>query len=499
MDDAKGKDTDPTTSISGDLGRLLEERERLEQILQKKFQKVITVVFTDLKGSTSLADEQGNLAARLLIKQHNDIVFPVIERNSGVLVKTMGDGTLSWFAKAHDAVRAGMQIQAEVAEYNRTKSPKIPIQIRIGMHTGEGLVEKNDIFGDVVNVASRFESQANPGEVYLSEETYNAIEDKGEFHVRYLKNAALKGKKEEFRIFKAFWDPAEIESDKASMKSYTVEEASTSAILTSSGSHKFAKTSTQIAAETVRPTPTIVMEGVDRRKKVIPLTKDVMGIGRAPDSDIVLEETYCSRHHAQITLEDGQYYLEDLESKIGVSVNGERISRHKLKSGDEILLGEIRLTFVEPHESAKSEPVFGDAEATVVMGIMRSFKLVVRQPTGELTEYPIASDEKILGRLDTADVTLNDNVVSRKHARVWAEGGKAFIEDLGSHNGTLVDGTLIPKGEAAELKENCTIQIGTFRMTVLNALDKASPSLFTPPESKTIADKVKGFWDKGKK
>lgn len=206
------KDTNKPKSIS--LDELLEQRERLEEILQKKFTRVITVMFTDMKGSTALAATQGDVVSRVMIKKHNEIVLPLIEKNKGVLVKTMGDGTLSYFENPEAAVRAAIEIQTGIDEYNRTKKPSTPILVRIGMNTGTGIVEKNDIFGDVVNVASRFESSAEPTEICISENTYDSLPDKKEFYCQCIKTAPLKGKEGFFKIFKVFWKQEEIEQDK---------------------------------------------------------------------------------------------------------------------------------------------------------------------------------------------------------------------------------------------------------------------------------------------
>jgi adenylate cyclase len=203
-------------NVSGndlDVDNLIEQRERLDKVFQDKFTKLITVMFTDLKGSTSIAESQGDFASRSMIKQHNDIVFPAIKSANGILVKTMGDGTMSYFTSAQEAVRSAAQIQKGIDDFNLKKTLPNPILIRVGIHTGKGIVEQNDIFGDVVNVASRFESSANPGEIYLSEDTYNALTDKSEIYCRFIKTTTLKGKKEPFNIYKAFWNPKEIELD----------------------------------------------------------------------------------------------------------------------------------------------------------------------------------------------------------------------------------------------------------------------------------------------
>jgi len=201
-------------SKSDELEKYLEEREKLDAVFNDKFTKVLTVVFTDLKGSTTIAETEGDLVSRMLIKYQNDILLPAIKDNSGVFIKSIGDGTLSYFEQAQDAVRASVRIQKGMDELNMSKKFKTTVLMRIGMHTGKCIVEQNDIAGDVVNTASRFESAATPGDIYLSEDTYNALSDKGEIYCRFVKQVSLKGKKDAYNAYKAFWNPREIELDK---------------------------------------------------------------------------------------------------------------------------------------------------------------------------------------------------------------------------------------------------------------------------------------------
>jgi len=193
-----------------DIEKFLEERRKMDAAFEEKFTKVLTVMFTDLKGSTSIAETEGDLGTRMMLKHHDEIVMPAIKENNGALVKSIGDGTLSHFPTAQDGVRAAVRIQRELTKFNATKTLKIPIQIRIGLHTGKVITEKKgDILGDVVNTASRFESTAAAGEIYFSEETYNALSDKDETFCKFIKMATLKGKKEPVKVFKAYWDPNE--------------------------------------------------------------------------------------------------------------------------------------------------------------------------------------------------------------------------------------------------------------------------------------------------
>lgn len=214
-----------TRGETPDIESYLDERARMDSLFKEKFTKIITVMFTDLKGSTTITETQGDLATRIMLKQHNDALKPIISSNNGILVKTMGDGTMSYFPDAQSAVIAAKQFQEAIDSMNLEKKFSAPILVRIGINTGEGIVEKNDIYGDVVNVASRFESSAEAGEIYISESTYNAMADKTAVYCRFIKTTTLKGKKEPFKIYKVFWKEDEIETDKEAVVTGQITES----------------------------------------------------------------------------------------------------------------------------------------------------------------------------------------------------------------------------------------------------------------------------------
>ena len=421
-------------------------------------------MFTDLKGSTSLAEEEGDMAVRLMIKHHNDILFRVIEECRGTLVKTMGDGTMSYFEEAQNALHSAVKIQESIDKLNAQEESKIPIQIRIGLHTGTGIVEKSDIFGDVVNVASRFETLANPGEIYFSEETFNALRDKEEIYCRFIKTSKLKGKKEPYKVFKAFWKEEEIEEDKS---------ISISLVIQRSG----------------------------REKKVIPVKEEEMTIGRTGENDITLDEPYLSRRHARLFLEGGSYFIEDLKSKIGVIVNGKKISKIQLKNGDEIRLSSVRITFVEgPREKAKEtddEKAMAavDSDATVVHALEPMHKLVTISKNGEIMEHAIPKEGLMIGRSQTSEVKLEDKMASRSHAKIWDAMGRIIIEDLGSNNGTFLDERRIKKGQKVEVHEKQVIKIVSYRLLVVDRMQKVDQSLFANAKF-SVTQKIKRFWRK---
>jgi adenylate cyclase len=130
--------------------------------------RLAAVLAADMVGYSRLmeVDETGTLAR---LKTHRiELIDPVIERNRGRIIKTTGDGMLVEFLSVADAVLCAGEIQRRMARRNTDVSPARWIQFRIGINLGDVIVEKNDIFGDGVNVAARLEMLADPGGICVS-------------------------------------------------------------------------------------------------------------------------------------------------------------------------------------------------------------------------------------------------------------------------------------------------------------------------------------------
>jgi class 3 adenylate cyclase len=208
----------PGTTPAGDtggIGALLDQRAEIERLVRDRYTRRLTVMFTDLSGSTALAEAQGDIASRALLKRYHDIVGSAVAAHAGTFIKTIGDGALAYFQHAFDGVQAATKIQAAMDEYNVESRNKTAVLVRIGLHTGDVILDGADIFGDTVNTASRFESSASPGEILISKASYDAIEDKSTVYCRYAREVSLKGKKETFQAYRVFWNPAEIERERS--------------------------------------------------------------------------------------------------------------------------------------------------------------------------------------------------------------------------------------------------------------------------------------------
>lgn len=188
-----------------DIEKILAERRKIDEILKSEFTRKVTIMFTDIKGSTSFYEQRGDLDGRMMVHRHNELVMPQIEANKGVLIKTIGDATMSRYEDPADGVRAAMQIQQKLREHNKTSAVGEQIHVRIGLNTGMGIVEEKDVFGDVVNVAARVESLADGGEIFVTEDTYREVKNNDEFIFRFADAAQVRGKKEALKAYRLVW------------------------------------------------------------------------------------------------------------------------------------------------------------------------------------------------------------------------------------------------------------------------------------------------------
>src|SRR5204862_797608 len=150
------------------LQELLEARAQAEQELEK-LRTPMTILFSDIKGSTAYAEKKGDLAYMEMINRHNGVLFPVIEAEGGRVVKTIGDAILAQFDNPVGAVKAAAGMQRVLAKDREGREEIDQIRIRIGLHYGMGLIKDNDVFGDVVNAASRVQHQAETEQILITD------------------------------------------------------------------------------------------------------------------------------------------------------------------------------------------------------------------------------------------------------------------------------------------------------------------------------------------
>ncbi|MDQ0430646.1 class 3 adenylate cyclase [Planomicrobium stackebrandtii] len=130
----------------------------------------VTILFTDLKGSTLLYETIGDSSAYGQVRNHFDFLIGHIKTNSGSVVKTIGDAVMAIFHKPEEGLKAALAIQKNLAEFNRTANEELVL--RIGLYSGPAIAvnsnDRLDYFGRTVNIAARIQGQGEGGDVIIS-------------------------------------------------------------------------------------------------------------------------------------------------------------------------------------------------------------------------------------------------------------------------------------------------------------------------------------------
>ncbi len=146
--------------------------------------QLAAVMFTDMAGYTALMgkNEQN---ARILMDRQRQTLENFIPAYSGKIIKYIGDGSLSIFGSAADAVKCAIEIQRELQ-----KDPAV--LLRIGLHAGDIVYENQDVYGDSVNLASRIEALGVPGAVFISDKVYDEVKNQENIKTVFLGKFNLK-------------------------------------------------------------------------------------------------------------------------------------------------------------------------------------------------------------------------------------------------------------------------------------------------------------------
>jgi class 3 adenylate cyclase len=131
----------------------------------------LTFLFTDLKGSTALYERVGDLAAFDLVRAHFHALLEIISSEKGAVVKTIGDAVMATFVKPEHALAAGLRMRAAMTKLNVARGTEDLI-VKIGIHEGPCLAvmlnERQDYFGQTVNIAARVQSLSTSQEIHIT-------------------------------------------------------------------------------------------------------------------------------------------------------------------------------------------------------------------------------------------------------------------------------------------------------------------------------------------
>src|SRR5215216_5853683 len=152
---------------------------------------IVSILFSDLAGSTELLDRLGDDAADELRRTHFKLLRDAVDAHGGQEVKTLGDGLMVVFTSAVDAVSCAVEIQRAVTEHNSTSSQQL--DVRVGLHVGEPIRDEDDFFGMPVVVAQRLCAAATGGQILASETVRSLVGSRGGHDFVALGELDLKG------------------------------------------------------------------------------------------------------------------------------------------------------------------------------------------------------------------------------------------------------------------------------------------------------------------
>jgi adenylate cyclase len=140
--------------------------------------RLLAILAADVVGYSRLVglDEEGTVERVKSLKEN--IIEPAIVSHHGRLVKTTGDGFLIMFSSAVDAMRCAIVLQRTISDHEVAFQADRRLQLRIGVHLGDVLLQADDIFGDGVNIAARLEGLAEPGGILVSQSVREQVESR---------------------------------------------------------------------------------------------------------------------------------------------------------------------------------------------------------------------------------------------------------------------------------------------------------------------------------
>jgi adenylate cyclase len=238
------------------------------------------VLFADVSDSAALYQKLGDDGARRVVNSCLQALAGTLPRHEGNLIKTLGDGVMCVFDTADAAVRAAAEMQAVVTE---SRPGDQRVAIHVGLHYGPVLLEEGDIFGDTVNVAAYLAAVAMRDQILTTEATHAALTPVLKSCVRPVFRALLKGSPDESTVYQVLWETEDMEITDVNLHATRIIPADTGSLRIELGSRSIQ---------------------LDQRH---PLLR----VGRAPESDLVVDDRYASRHHLSIRLSRTRFYLSD--------------------------------------------------------------------------------------------------------------------------------------------------------------------------------------------
>lgn len=261
----------------------------------------LAIVFADICQSTQLFENYGDVRAREIVMKTLTIIMELIEENEGSVIKTIGDEVMCTFPDSENAVRVACEIHKAISQ--DVSLSLFEVSVKVGLHYGDVLLEKNDVFGDAVNIAARMASLANANQIITTRAAVEKLSEDLRINTRFIDLLKVHGKQKEIEIFEVIW-----------------QEDSTD--LTTSPA--------QVRASKNIVTDTLVLQ-YQKKKFEIGENYPTAMLGRGEQNDVIVNNKSASRSHASIEFRKGKFVLID-HSTNGTYIsmdNGEKFFAHR--------------------------------------------------------------------------------------------------------------------------------------------------------------------------
>ncbi|MBI5006537.1 MAG: adenylate/guanylate cyclase domain-containing protein [Nitrosomonadales bacterium] len=262
------------------------------------------VLFADISGSTALYEKLGNDRALQLVTLTLGILTQRMAAHHGTLVKTIGDEIMCVFPRLTDAFAAACAMQQAVEE--QRPGGEQPIHVRIGLHYGEVVLEKGDVFGDTVNTAARIAAITRARQIMTSQQVVDMLPEELRFKTRPVMRTMFRGKEKAFDVCLILWEKEDTMSTRIGMSAFRKPAESRHELM-------------------LRYHQQVLTVG-EALKTVV--------LGRGNDCDMVIMSKLASRLHARIEYNFGKFLLNDQ------SVNGTYL---RFSDGQVILLNQQQI------------------------------------------------------------------------------------------------------------------------------------------------------------
>lgn len=241
--------------------------------------RLATVLFADVSGSTSLYETMGDATALEAVSACLEAARLATEAAGGRIIKTIGDEVMCLFPDPDAAASAAVDMQGRIDALPAVQGHKLGL--RIGFHQGPVLQRDDDVFGDTVNLAARLVAQAKKGEIILSSETAAQLGPVFHAMVRELHAITVRGKAEEVALAELVW------------------KRDADATVYAGGRAK---------ARSPRRSLRLKYRGreVIRRREA-----DAISVGRDPASGLFIDDDMASREHCSIERRQDLFVLRD--------------------------------------------------------------------------------------------------------------------------------------------------------------------------------------------